>query len=100
MVSDPSPCLAHRTLNHCCLILPAEIKEHDPSPDPVLEEPHHQEGPLDREGPLDKEGDRISQTPQSSGHDNLGAVSGFLSGFAAAVQTTVSMVTSCHVSST
>lgn len=65
-----------------------EIKEHDPSPDPVLEEPHHQEGPLDREGPLDKEGDRISQTPQSSGHDNLGAVSGFLSGFAAAVQTT------------
>ena len=70
----------------------AEIKEHDVSPEdvqPVKEEPHHRDvtpptggdsSPVAPPGPLEGEEHKDS---------NFRAVSGFFSGFAAAVQNTV-----------
>lgn len=80
-----------------------DVKEHDVSPDnlkPVKEEPHHEEIPPAKDdlpvkgGPLNIEGDEIPQSsaePGATEHDvepSVGGVSGFLSGFAAAVQST------------
>jgi hypothetical protein len=67
-----------------------EVKEHDVSPedlDPIKEEPHHQEARVDAE----EGGSALpSADLESSEHADERGVSGFLSGFAAAVQSTVS----------
>ena len=72
---------------------PADVKEHDVL-EPIREEPHHQEGPPAEELPLDQEvgGEMLpsSTNAGSAEEPGVGGVSGFLSGFAAAVQSTVS----------
>lgn len=75
-----------------------EIKEHDVSPeagDIVTDEPHHQNQPSADDTPETPEATESPHDPGSRQHEqqqdlNFGAVSGFLSGFAAAVQATVS----------
>lgn len=82
---------------HHVVTPPTDIKEHDASPDnlePVTEEPHPQDGPLNIEGPPPgPESTEHTKEPTMEGvskEPSTGGVSGFLSGFAAAVQTTVS----------
>lgn len=103
-----SPCPTYCPHIPICHIIPSsDVKEHDVSPDnlePVKEEPHHEEIPPAKDdlpvkgGPLNIEGDEIPQSsaePGATEHDvepSVGGVSGFLSGFAAAVQSTVSQL--------
>lgn len=78
-----------------CLPTPAEVKEHDMSPergDTVTDNPHHEDSPSSDHTPT---ATPPPPNPEPTQHEtqgdlNFGAVSGFLSGFAAAVQTTVS----------
>ncbi len=75
----------------------AEIKEHDVSPvdlEPVTEEPHHQKmsPPAGEEGATERLEEEEEQEEEEGGtkkDPNFRAVSGFFSGFAAAVQNTV-----------
>lgn len=62
--------------------------EHDVPPEdlePVKDEPHHQ----DEAEPLALSDSDKAEPSQNQAESNFGAVSGFFSGFAAAVQTTV-----------
>lgn len=76
-----------------------DMKEHDVSPDIVNEEPHFQDDPPD-ETTENSQPPRELESMEHEKHEesNLGAVSGFLSGFAAAVQNTVSHLSLCMYS--
>lgn len=71
------------------LLNSAECKEHDVSPETpplVTDEPHHQDDSSANEAEESPDPQQLTEQQDL----NFGAVSGFLSGFAAAVQTTVS----------